>query len=155
MTKEDFEKLKSTVKQWLFHTGSLDPTNYANELKLKFIEPKEKRIEELTEWLNDASDEKLKLQMLRVDLVSKIGNQEKRITELEKENAELKEKVKPENCLKLLAKEGYIKFTNDQLTKAKEIIYEYVRLANLEKEDTIAIWQLYHKTEQFLKEADE
>ena len=44
------------------------------------------------------------------------------IAELEKENAELKEKLKPENCLKLLAKEGYIKFTSDQLTKAKEII---------------------------------
>ena len=47
---------------------------------------------------------------------------EKLIKELEKENAELKEKLKPENCLKLLAKEGYIKFTSDQLTKAKEII---------------------------------
>lgn len=44
------------------------------------------------------------------------------IENLEKENAELKEKLKPENCLKLLAKEGYIKFTSDQLTKAKEII---------------------------------
>ena len=47
MTKEELEKLKSTVKQWLFHTGSLDPTNYTNELKLKFIEPREKRIAEL------------------------------------------------------------------------------------------------------------
>lgn len=47
---------------------------------------------------------------------------EKRIAELEKENAELKKKLKPENCLKLLAKEGYIKFTSEQLTKAKEII---------------------------------
>ena len=47
---------------------------------------------------------------------------EKRIANLEKENAELKKKLKPENCLKLLAKEGYIKFTSEQLTKAKEII---------------------------------
>lgn len=47
MTREEFEQLKSMVKQWLFHTGSLDPTNYANELKLKFIESKEKRIAEL------------------------------------------------------------------------------------------------------------
>ena len=38
MDKEEFEQLKSTVKQWLFHTGSLDPTDYVNELKLKFIE---------------------------------------------------------------------------------------------------------------------
>ena len=49
---------------------------------------------------------------------------EKRIAELEKENAELKEKLKPENCLKLLAKEGYIKFTSDQLTEAKKVIEE-------------------------------
>ena len=40
------------------------------------------------------------------------------------------------------------------LTNAKEIICEYVRLANLEKEDTIAIWQLYHKAEQFLSEVE-
>ena len=44
------------------------------------------------------------------------------VQKLEQENAELKEELKPENCLKLLAKEGYIKFTSDQLTKAKEII---------------------------------
>ena len=44
------------------------------------------------------------------------------IAELEKENAELKEKLKPENCLKLLAKEGYVKFTSDNLDKAKEHI---------------------------------
>ena len=49
---------------------------------------------------------------------------EKKMAELEKENAELKEKLKPENCLKLLAKEGYIKFTSDQLTEAKKIIEE-------------------------------
>ena len=40
-----------------------------------------------------------------------------RIIGLEKENAKLKEKLKPENCLKLLAKDGYVKFTSDQLTK--------------------------------------
>ena len=40
----------------------------------------------------------------------------------------------------------------DENKQAREIIREYVRLANLEKEDTIAIWQLYHKAEAFLKE---
>ena len=49
-----------------------------------------------------------------------------RIAELEKENAELKEKLKPENCLKLLAKEGYIKFTSEQLTKAKVALRKVV-----------------------------
>ena len=47
---------------------------------------------------------------------------ELKIAELERENTGLREKLKPENCLKLLAKEGYIKFTSDQLDKAKEII---------------------------------
>lgn len=48
--------------------------------------------------------------------------------QLQKKNAELKEKLKPENCLKSLAKSGLVKFTcengneHDQLTKAKEII---------------------------------
>lgn len=52
MTKEEFEQLKSTVKQWLFHTGSLDPTSYANELKLKFIEPREKQLTKAKETIN-------------------------------------------------------------------------------------------------------
>jgi hypothetical protein len=78
-------------------------------------EPREKRIAELEHQLThrncvDCSNHSSKLRM--------------RNLELEKENAELKEKLKPENCLKLLAKEGYIKFTSDQLTKAKEIITE-------------------------------
>lgn len=66
-----------------------------------------------------------------------------------KENAELKEKLKPENCLKLLAKGGYVKFSSDQLTKAKNLIkkmlYEYLRLCVIKKE-TIA------EAKQFLKE---
>lgn len=41
-----------------------------------------------------------------------------------------------------------------RFSEAKEIICEYVRLANLEKEDTVAIWQLYHKAEQFLKDSE-
>lgn len=45
-------------------------------------------------------------------------------TDLVKENAELKEKLKPENCFKLLAKEGYIKFTSEQLDKATKILQE-------------------------------
>lgn len=47
---------------------------------------------------------------------------ELKIAELERENTELREKLKPENCLKLLAKKGYVKFTSDQLDKAKKII---------------------------------
>lgn len=46
------------------------------------------------------------------------------IKELQEENAELKEKLKPENCLKVLAKNGYVKFSSEQLTKAKELLLE-------------------------------
>jgi hypothetical protein len=74
---------------------------------------------------------------------------------LEEENAELnnfimqskKDGISPINAL-------IIKNLGNQLTKAKEIISEYIRLANLEKEDTVAIWQLYHKAEQFIKDSE-
>ena len=76
-------------------------------------------------------------------------SREKRIAELEKENAELKEKLKPENCLKLLAKEGYVKFTSDQLTKAKEII-KYL-LSFIQKENYKTRWDInITEAEQFL-----
>ena len=71
------------------------------------------------------------------------------------ENAELKEKLKPENCLKLLAKGGYVKFTNEQLTKAtdllKKMYYLYfdpcVTHKDLENRD-----KLFEEVKQFLKE---
>lgn len=77
--------------------------------------------------------------------------------ELEKEIAELKEKLKPENCLKSLAKAGYIKFTSDNLAKAKEIIREYMRF-----EPMIGTCSFYSeeyektktKAEQFLSEVE-
>lgn len=75
---------------------------------LDFAEPREKRIEELTEWLNEASDGKLKLQMLRADLVSKIGNQEKRIAELEEKISVLLScKDCPENKDGLICQKEY------------------------------------------------
>ena len=80
---------------------------------------------------------------------------EEKIAELEKENAELKEKLKPENCLKLLAKEGYIKFTSEQLTKAKEIIREFVEWANWQGSKCPSFKSIQDKAEQFLKENEE
>jgi len=69
MDKEDFEQLKLTVKQWLFHTGSLDPTNYANELKLKFIEPREKHIEELDKEIKEMKTQIEKMSKTLLDLL--------------------------------------------------------------------------------------
>ena len=81
MTKEEFGQLKSTVKQWLFHTGALDSTNYANELKSKFIEPREKRIEELTK-------EAESLIALKVDKDKRIEELEQKLEQTEKDLAD-------------------------------------------------------------------
>lgn len=58
-------------------------------------------------------------------------------------------KLLSEHIRELIADKGKL---IDENRKAREIIKEYVRLANLEKEDTVAIWQLYYKAEQFLGE---
>lgn len=76
------------------------------------------------------------------------------IKELKEENAELKEKLKPENCLKLLAKEGYIKFTSDQLTKAKEIIEELYNIIPASMAD-YAKEPMEHARKFMTEEADE
>ena len=77
----------------------------------------------------------------------KFRQYEDRIKELEKENAELRKKLKPENCLKLLAKEGYIKFTSEHLTKAKELLKEWLQTSEASGCDNINI---VTDTEQFL-----
>lgn len=80
---------------------------------------------------------------------------EKRIVELEKENAELQEKLKPENCLKLLAKKGYVKFTSDKLTKAKELIEELSSSLSVVGECGEEECELLNRAEQFLKDSVE
>ena len=89
----------------------------------------------------ELKEQNIRLNRLCFDYLEK----EKRITELEKENAELKEKLKPENCLKLLAKEGYIKFSSEQLTYAKTIIQDL-----LDNTDEYA----RQRAEDFLKESE-
>ena len=74
---------------------------------------------------------------------------EEYIKSLEEENAELKEKLKPENCLKLLAKEGYIKFTSEQLTKATDLIENIIRVTWGEGWNYSLDWKV--KAEQFLE----
>lgn len=79
---------------------------------------------------------------------------QKQVKELQQENAELKEKLKPENCLKLLAKEGYIKFTSDQLTEAKEIIEELYNIIPASMSD-YAKEPMEHARKFMTEEADE
>lgn len=100
---------------------------------------------------------KEKLEEENNKLLDVISNYEVKVADLEKENAELKEKLKPENCLKLLAKEGYIKFTSDQLTKAKEIIKKLVngvRVLNDPKVELTDCDGFLEEAEQFLKEGE-
>lgn len=78
----------------------------------------------------------------------------KNLAELEEENARLKEKLKPENCLKLLAKGGYIKFTSDQLTKAKEIIKELLDTQSQLDPYRNVFKERILKAEQFLREVE-
>ena len=111
-----------------------------------YAKAKEELEEQVEDW---KADHKYNLELMKG-----LNN---RISDLEKENAELKEKLKPENCLKLLAKEGYIKFTSDQLTKAKEIIKKLVngvRVLNDPKVELTDCDGFLEEAEQFLKEGE-
>ena len=79
-------------------------------------------VENLEKENIELKDYNKKLLQGDIDKQNKIVLLSQKVNELQKENAELKEKLKPENRLKLLVKKGYIKFTSDQLTKATEII---------------------------------
>lgn len=73
----------------------------------------------------------------------------------QKENAELKEKLKPENCLKLLVKGGYIKFTSEQLTKAKEKIRNLLEIIERPYQfNAPQKIQMVKEAEQFLSEVE-
>ena len=79
------------------------------------------------------------------------------IAGLEKENAELKEKLKPEKCIEYLAKGGYVKFLcengneHDQLTKAKELIKIFLGLMQTFGYSP-SMDKFITEAEQFLKE---
>ena len=143
MTKEELEK---EATDYALEWGDKTDGTYAccRDGYLAGAEPREKRIAELEkelEFEKSVNGEFTAIEKLR---------------ELEKENAELKEKLKPENCLKSLAKSGFVKFTcengneHDQLTKAKELLEDFICYANL------ADCNLYIKeqAEQFLKDSE-
>ena len=69
------------------------------------------------------------------------------------ENAKLQEKLKPENCLKLLAKKGYVKFTSDKINKAKEIIKNLLFFLNKFYSEDCPVCM--DEAEQFLKDSIE
>ena len=79
---------------------------------------------------------------------------ERKIAELERENTELREKLRPENCLKLLAKEGYIKFTSDQLTNAKDLLKWFVWYFREGSPNLVPYKHKVEEAEQFISEAE-
>jgi hypothetical protein len=147
MTKDELKKeaeefIDSKKSFWRQGRTCIDSVRQAY---IAGAEPREKRIEELEAEVKEWKD--------KADLWCKTANlKDHNIMinkELEKENAKLKEKLKPENCLKLLAKEGYIKFTSEQLTKAKELLKRFIELENctLDYDDI-------KEAEQFISEVE-
>lgn len=132
MTKDELRKMRNqTIKSLNDITGILGLDEmYIDELEKELEDAKKVQVVEHFEAYGQCRDSR-------------------RITELEQENAELKEKLKPENCLKLLAKEGYIKFTSNQLIKAKKLLTKFV-IASVYFNGKEA--NLVEEAEQFLKE---
>ena len=79
------------------------------------------------------------------------------IKELQEENAELKEKENTVHTLDILHKEAVRKYgeVNDQLTKAKELLNEFMRIGKASDEDFEHDYsELIEETEQFLSEVE-
>ena len=74
----------------------------------------------------------------------------KRITELEKENAELDMKRKAERQIF----QGIVEKKNEQLTKAKEILEELAKMEYAINPPADKVKSLMVKAEQFLKEIE-
>lgn len=112
MTKEDL--VRNADKQSYEYN-----TKYSEDYTLKDML---KRPQDFVEGTIENIVDLLKKKAYRDGLIDSAEPRELKIAELERENTGLREKLKPENCLKLLAKEGYVKFTSDQLDKATKII---------------------------------
>ena len=159
MTKDEIKnRISMALKDPILQQGFeiiCKENNELENIKVK-IEELENENKTVTRKANEAIADKLLITSKYNEVLNDL-NQEN--DKLQKENEELKEKLKPENCLKLLAKEGYIKFTSDQLTKAKEIIKNILHTLKNEGSDwTFALKNTHHvllEAEQFLKETDE
>ena len=113
------------------------------------------------EWFADRIAE---LEKENGRLEGKIADWESEYIELENlknnEIAELKEKLKPENCLKSLAKSGFVKFTTDttdQLAQATQTIKEIEKIfynGESKEKRLIKIGEVLEQAEQFLKEIE-
>lgn len=94
MTKEELEKLRSTVKEWLFYTGSLNPNNYADELCKDFIEPREKRIAELERNVAYYAERAKHAELNGRDIVLENKSLGERCLQLQKDKGNLTDRVR-------------------------------------------------------------
>lgn len=86
MDKEELEKLRLTVKEWLFHTGSLSSDNYADELLKTFIKPRENRITELEQHVDKIDKEMAGLKAENADLKEALDFYKKEQYEIANDN---------------------------------------------------------------------
>lgn len=119
MTKEELEKLRSTVKEWLFYTGSLNPNNYADELCKDFIEPREKRIAELERNVAYYAERAKHAELNGRDIV-------------------LENKSLGERCLQLQKDKGNL---TDRCQMLEDVVKEYIRIesAIFDNEDDVFV----------------
>jgi septal ring factor EnvC (AmiA/AmiB activator) len=146
------EELKQEAEEWSFIKeyayGYAYTFKQVIDAYIEGAEPREKRIAELEQ----------KLEQTEKDLADYQFNYPT-IKELEKENAELKEQqfsLRNERNTFLAQNEQYEKDLidfNDQLTKAKEIIREFVEWANWQGNSKCPSFKsIQDKAEQFLNE---
>lgn len=150
MTKDEMKK--EAIQYAIDYPTSYGKGYKHKDLRIAYLagaEPREKRIAELEKELKAEKEYSATLRK-EIDEFTNSHTLCAKYKELEKAYNEAEELLDKqiEATYKLFEENKELK------EKAKEIICEYVRLANLEKEDTIAIWQLYHKAEQFLKECE-
>ena len=174
MTKE----LKQEAEEWLRKfllcndckrkCHCIELNAYCEEQVLKAYtdsaEPREKRIGELEDCIKDLQKDCENKTNVIADYTNKLAICNTRIAELEKENAELKTRVENQksflerikakfNLGKLERKEveGYLE--SDQLTKAKDLIRNLLRVTWGESWNYALEWKV--KAEEFLKECEE
>lgn len=168
MTKEELkQEAKEYAKPWKNSLAyvSIKDAYLAGaeqrEKRITYLEVTNKKISDECHKLVDSLEKK---QNENAELEETIKQLQKQILEFtrelhtsNKENAELKEKLKPENCLKSLAKSGFVKFTcengneHDQLIKATKLIrslYNYCCSYGATGKATT-------EAEQFLSEVEE
>jgi hypothetical protein len=169
MTTDELKKEAeeyATKRASKFYTRNMWDRYY--QTYIDSAEPREMRIAELEQenallkGRNEGFEQQIMGLLIKYEEVYKrfpdLKSAMDKAKEVLKENAELKEKLKPENCLKSLAKSGFVKFTcengneHDQLTKAKNLLQKVADVCGYPNYD-IPI-ELYADIANYLKDSE-